>query len=313
VKDPQGEIPIWGKVKVTHSRFEFELLGPVRAWRDGARLQAGSPQQQAVLAVLLLARGGHVSVGSMIDSLWGDRPPKAAVGAVRTYVSRLRQTLGTAEHDANITLESAGDGYLLRGDHVVVDLDIFEARVRDGVAAWRDGSPHAADLCRDALALWRGTPLAGVPGPRFEPIRARLVEMRVDAAEIELAAQVASGDHLAAIAGLRALVTEQPLRESLHELLMLALFRAGRQAAALEVYATARGILHDELGIEPGASLRRMQERVLAGDDRPSPDMNRRVMRGRTLLPRRVGAIRMPLDAPQLAVTSTTKLGSALD
>jgi hypothetical protein len=125
----------------------------------------------------------------------------------------------------------------------------------------------AAELCRAALRQWHGVPLVGVPGPYFEPVRTRMIEMRADAAEIEAAAQVESGDHLAAIANLRTLATSNPLRENLHELLMLALYRAGRQADALEVYERARRILRDELGIEPGPSLKRMQSRVLSADD----------------------------------------------
>ena len=248
------------------TEFRFQLLGPVRAWRDEAELEMGPPQQQAVLVVLLLSRGGHVAMGTMLDALWGQYPPKSGAGAVRTYVSRLRQILSTGDPASDIAIEPIGDGYALRGEHVSVDVELFEERIGAASAA-RQESAEAAELCRAALRQWRGVPLAGVPGPYFEPVRTRMIEMRADAAEIEAAAQVESGDHLVAIANLRTLIASFPLRESLHELLMLALYRAGRQADALEIYEGARRILCDELGIEPGPSLRRMQQRVLSADD----------------------------------------------
>lgn len=250
--------------------FTFRLLGPVRAWRAGTELEVGPPQQQAVLAVLLLARGAHVSMASMLDALWGEHPPKSGAGAVRTYVSRLRQILNAGDASAGIVIEPIGDGYALRGEQVSVDADVFEERVTAAMAARRAGA-DAAGLCRRALAEWRGEPLIGVPGPYFDWVRARLTELRADAAEIEAAVQVEVGDHLAAIAGLRTLITTYPLRETLHELLMLALYRAGRQADALEVYERARRVLRDELGIEPGPALKRMQLRVLSADDALAP------------------------------------------
>jgi DNA-binding SARP family transcriptional activator len=263
------------------TKFRFQLLGPVRAWRDEAELEVGPPQQQAVLAVLLLSRGGHVGMATMLDALWGERPPKSGAGAVRTYVSRLRQILGAGDPASDIAIEPIGDGYALRGEHIWVDVEVFEERIGAASAAGRQ-SAQAAELCRAALRQWSGVPLVGVPGPYFEPVRTRMTEMRADAAEIEAAALVGSGDHLAAIANLRALITSYPLRESLHELLMVALYRAGRQADALEVYESARRVLRDELGIEPGPSLRRMQQRVLSADDDlvPAPVLDARSERG---------------------------------
>jgi DNA-binding SARP family transcriptional activator len=252
------------------TEFTFRLLGPVRAWRGGTELEIGPPQQQAVLAVLLLARGAHVSMASMLDALWGEYPPKSGAGAVRTYVSRLRQILNAADQDAGIVIEPIGDGYALRGEQLSVDADVFEERVGAAVAARRAGA-EAGELCRQALTEWRGEPLVGVPGPYFEWIRARMIELRADAAEIEAAVHVEVGDHLAAIASLRTLITSYPLRESLHELLMLALYRAGRQADALDVYECARRVLRDELGIEPGPALKRMHLRVLSADDELAP------------------------------------------
>jgi DNA-binding SARP family transcriptional activator len=246
--------------------FRFQLLGPVRAWRNETEVRVGPPQQQAVLALLLLSRRGHVAMAALLAALWGDHPPKTGAGAVRTYISRLRQLLGAGDPAAGLAIEQVGDGYTLRGRRLSVDAELFEERVGAALLA-RRGSTEAADLCRAALQLWHGEPLAGVPGLYFEPVRARMAEMRADAAEIEAAAHVESGDHFAAIANLRTLITSNPLRENLHELLMLALYRAGRQADALEVYEGARRTLRDELGIEPGPSLKRMQQRVLSAED----------------------------------------------
>lgn len=204
-------------------------------------------------------------MAALLDALWGDRPPKTGAGTVRTYVSRLRQLLNAGDPAARIAIEPIGDGYALRGEHIRVDIEQFEKRVAAASAA--RGRAEALELCRAALAQWRGVPLAGVPGPYFEPVRARMTDLRADTAEIQAATQAESGNHLAAIATLRALVTAYPLRESVHELLMLALCRAGRQADALEVYDSARRILRDELGIEPGPSLKRMQQRVLSADE----------------------------------------------
>lgn len=249
------------------AEFSVQLLGPMRVWRDGVELTVGSPQQQAVLAALLLSRGGHVSLEAMIDALWGERPPKASTGAVRTYVSRIRHALADGAPGCGLVIDSTGDGYALQAERITVDVDLFEARIAEANLVAEQDNERAAQLCRHALALWRGTPLAGVPGPNAEPVRARMVELRADAVEIESAALIAAGDHLAAIAGLRGLVVDLPLRESLYELLMLALYRAGRRADALEVYANARRLLREELGVEPGVSMRRMHRRVLGSDE----------------------------------------------
>jgi DNA-binding SARP family transcriptional activator len=249
------------------TEFRFQLLGPVRAWRDGIGLRVGSPQQQAVLAMLLLSRGGHVCLETMIEGLWGERPPKACTGAIRTYVSRIRHALSDGSADGSVLIDATGEGYALHADHMKIDIDLFEAQIAEaGVAGEHEGE-RAADLCRQALSLWQGAPLAGVPGPYAEPVRARMAELRADAVQIQSAALIAAGDHLSAIAGLRRLVVDLPLREGLHELLMLALYRAGRRADAFEVYADARRILREELGVEPGVSLRRMHQCVLRSDD----------------------------------------------
>ncbi|MGH3209146.1 MAG: BTAD domain-containing putative transcriptional regulator [Trebonia sp.] len=256
--------------KVLASELRFELLGPVRAWRGSAELELGSPQQRAVLAALLLARGRHVSVDALIEGLWGERPPRTASGTVRTYVFRLRRCLdlGPSRPDQP-TITLVGNGYSLQLGSAILDLAAFEDLVRQGRAARRGGdTARAAGLLRDADALWRGTPLSGITGPYADSQRARLSELQAATAEDRLAMDIESGNHLAAIAELTDLLAAYPLREKLRELLMLALYRSGRQADALTLFEDSRRLLSDELGIDPGPALRDMHQRILRADSR---------------------------------------------
>lgn len=250
------------------AELRFELLGPVRARRDPAELDLGSPQQRAVLAALLLARGRHVAVGALIDALWGERVPRTAPAVVRTYVSRLRQCLQPEPgRPDNAVIRLVGDGYTLLFRSAALDLDDFEKlSVHARTARADHETARAAGLFRAAQALWQGVPLAGIPGPYADTQRARLTELRVAVTEDGLAAEIDTGGHMDAIAQLWELRAEYPLRERLSELLMLALYRAGRQAEALDVFGKSRRMLVDELGIEPGPSLRDMHQRILRAD-----------------------------------------------
>jgi DNA-binding SARP family transcriptional activator len=239
----------------------FEVLGPVRGWHGDTELDLGSPQQRAVLAMLLLARGRQVSLDGLVDGLWEGDVPRSAVGTVRTYVSRLRRRVDS--------IESVGDGYVLRLGSAVLDLDEFEQRLGEARAARdRHDAARGARLLRDALGLWRGTALAGIPGPYADSRRVPLTELYLAATEEKLAADISLGEHAAAIAELRALLTEHPFRERLTELLMLALYKSGRQAEALYVFDGVRHRLSDELGVDPGPSLQTMHRRVLQADRR---------------------------------------------
>jgi predicted ATPase/DNA-binding SARP family transcriptional activator len=245
--------------------LSFSVLGPVRAWRGDAELDVGSPQQRAVLAVLLLAGGRQVPLGALVDALWAD-PPKAAAGTVRTYISRLRGSLGTDQPGGRAeVIESVGDGYALPLCPGALDLEVFlhkTRQARDGV-----GPQDAAALLRDALGLWQGTPLAGLPGDYARTQQVRLAELQMAAAEDRLALDIEQGGHVAAAAELQALLDAHPLRERLSELLMLALYRSGRQAEALAVFGRTRHQLSYELGIDPGPALRHMHQRILQTDE----------------------------------------------
>ncbi|OIJ69906.1 AfsR/SARP family transcriptional regulator [Streptomyces mangrovisoli] len=244
------------------SQLRFGVLGPVRAWRDGEPLPMGSPQQRALLAALLLREGRTATAAELIDALWGPEPPSQALAAVRTYASRLRKVLAAG------VLVSESGGYAVRGlgDGV---LDLAEAQ---DLAAEAEKARGAGDLTRArdalnrALALWDGEPLAGVPGPYADAQRVRLEEWRLQLLESRLDMDLEQGCHAEAVSELTALTAAHPLRERPRELLMLALYRSGRQAEALAVYADTRRLLAEELGVDPRPGLGELQQRILRAD-----------------------------------------------
>ncbi|MDF3300524.1 AfsR/SARP family transcriptional regulator [Streptomyces tropicalis] len=252
-------------------RLRFGVLGPVRAWRGDAPLSTGSPQQRALLAALLLREGRTATAAELIDALWGEEPPSQALAAVRTYASRLRKAL-----DPGVLVSESG-GYAVRG----LGEGALDLAAAQDLAARAERARTAGDLCRArealgrALALWDGGPLAGVPGPYAEAQRVRLEEWRLQLLESRLDMDLEQGCHAEAVSELTALTAEHPLRERLRELLMLALYRSGRQAEALAVYADTRRLLADELGVDPCPELRELQQRILQADpalaEAPSP------------------------------------------
>lgn len=242
--------------------IRFALLGPVRAWDGAAELPLGSPQQRTVLAALLLREGAMVTVDELVAAVWGDEPPRSAVNTVRTYLSRLRTLLRDAA-----TIMSIGGGYALPVDRDAIDVTVFFDHVTDAREARRRGATaDAADSLRAAVALHRGRPLSGAGGPYADAQRTRL-EQQILGARIDLlAAEVELGHADDAIPELTALADEHPLRERVHEILMLALYQTGRQADALAAYQHVRVLLAEELGIDPGAALQAAHRRILAAD-----------------------------------------------
>ncbi|MGX4691490.1 BTAD domain-containing putative transcriptional regulator [Streptomyces sp. JNUCC 63] len=242
--------------------LRFGVLGPVRAWRGEESLATGSPQQRALLAALLLREGRTATAAELIDALWGEEPPSRALAAVRTYASRLRKVLGTG------VLVSESGGYAVRG----LGEGALDLAVAQESAARAEKARSAGDLCQArevlgrALALWDGEALAGVPGPYAEAQRVRLEEWRLQLLESRLDMDLEQGCHAEAVSELTALTAAHPLRERLRELLMLALYRSGRQAEALAVYADTRRLLADELGVDPRPELRELQQRILQAD-----------------------------------------------
>ncbi|MGF1431556.1 AfsR/SARP family transcriptional regulator [Kitasatospora sp. LaBMicrA B282] len=249
--------------------LRFQVLGPVQAWRDEQPLALGSPQQQAVLTALLLHHGRPVTTQELVDGLWGDRPPPQAVAALRTYVSRLRSVVepGRAVRKPAELLVSVRDGYALHIPDEALDLAVFDAQVAKAGSARQSGQPETAyQLLTSALAMWSGQPLAGLPGPYTETQRQRLLDRQLATREERCTVALEIDLHAEIVTELTNLTAAHPLHERLRELLMLALYRCGRQADALSVYAATRKLLIDELGVEPGAALAAMHSRILSAD-----------------------------------------------
>lgn len=247
--------------------LRFAVLGPVRAWRGEEQLDLGTARQRAVAAVLLLHANRPVGRGSLIEAVWGDPAPAYAVNQLQKYVSALRRTLepGREARAPSGVLGWSESGYVLRVGAEGLDLSLFERRVGQGrrAAAQGDARLAAAEL-HDALGLFTGPALADVSSAVLDAERDRLAELRTTVLEERIQADLDLGLHGRLIAELTRLAAEFPLRERFAALLMLALFRAGRQGDALSVYHQVRRSLRDELGVSPGAEVEELHGRILA-------------------------------------------------
>jgi DNA-binding SARP family transcriptional activator/DNA-binding beta-propeller fold protein YncE len=248
---------------VTH---EFRVLGPVEALVDSVRLELGGPKQRAVLALLLLRANELVLRERLIDELWGDAPPPTARETLKVYAGRLRKVLNG--DGPSPRLVTHGGGYLLELDPDQVDVHRFlQLAERGSHTLGRGDAEAAAALLREALALWRGPPLADLgDAPFVRAERGRLEELRLTALEERIEADLAGGRAAAVVPELQQLTREHPYRERLHRQLMLALYRTGRQADALEAYRDLRGRLSTDLGLEPSPDSRDLERAILASD-----------------------------------------------
>jgi DNA-binding SARP family transcriptional activator len=245
---------------------EFSILGPLEVRHEGRPVHIGGAKERALLAFLLLHAGEPVSVDRLIDELWGDTPPATARKSVQVRVAGLRRAV------RGDVLLTRGDAYLVRLEPNQLDLYRFERLLSTGGDALGAGDPAAAIATLDeALALWRGPPLADfVYGSFAQPAIARLEELRAHALELRIEAQLELGRHARVIPELENLIAAHPFRERLRGQLMLALYRDGRQAEALDVYRRTREEFVAELGIEPAPMLQKLQQAILRQD--PSLD-----------------------------------------
>ena len=242
--------------------LEFRILGPLEMLVEGRPVEIVGTRQRALLAILLLRANEVVSRDRLIDDLWGERPPETAANALAALIARLRKALPP---DVVLTRPA---GYELRIERRSLDLHGFETLVEEGSAALAAGDPgQASELLRSALALWRGAPLAEFAYEPFaQPATTRLDELRLVAIENRIEADLALGRHLDVVGELQSLVAEHPLRDRLRGQLMLALYRSGRQAEALEAYRTGRRVFVEELGIEPSPALQELEKAILRQD-----------------------------------------------
>lgn len=242
--------------------MEFRILGHLDVRNGDQVVELASGKQRALLALLILNANETVPTDRIVEELWGERSPQTAPKVIQNHVSQLRRGLGDG------LLVTEGSGYRLRVEQGTLDVDRFEALLAEGRNALERGDADAAaELLREALALWRGSPLADVA---FEPFAqaeiARLEERRAAAVEERVEADLVLGRHADLVAELESLIAKHPLRERLRGQLMLALYRSGRQSEALSAYQEARGTLVGELGIEPGRPLRDLHQAILNQD-----------------------------------------------
>jgi WD40 repeat protein/DNA-binding SARP family transcriptional activator len=249
---------------------EFSVLGPLRVTDEHGPVEIAGLKERILLARLVASAGQLVTTDELVDSLWGDAPPRTAAKSLQTYVLRLRNALEPDRHGSPRLLVTEGPGYRLAVPDEAVDARRF-ARLADlGGRAYRAGRAAAATATlREALGLWRGPAYAGFESARFGGGESRrLDELRLIALEDRIGADLDLGRARETVPEIESLVHEHRLRERLWYLLVLALYRAGRQADALAAYARARALLIGELGVEPGEQLRGLHRRVLAQDDR---------------------------------------------
>ena len=259
---------------------EFRVLGSIEVFEEGnGSITLGGPKQRAVLAHLLLRANHLVPADVLIDEVWGEEPPETARNALQSYASHLRKALGAER------LEGSRAGYRLRAEPSELDATRFQSLLRDARRLLPIDSQAAVGAFDRALALWHGPAFADLAmEPSLRAEAARLEELRLGALEDRIEAQLTIGQHAEVIAELEGLTARYPLRERSWEQLMLALYRAGRQAEALTAYQRARTLLADELGIDPSPELRRLQERILAQS--PELDPGGEPLRGYRLLER---------------------------
>lgn len=260
-------------------RISVQLLGPFAASLGQRAVTPGAAKQRQILALLALNAGQVVTVPTLIEELWGDSPPRSAMTTLQTYVLHLRNRLATAEPGGRKSgefISTRHSGYLLDGQACQTDVWEFERLSRAGRQASEAGDPRAAaDLLDQALALWRGSPLADVPAGRVLDLEITSLEAtRLAVLERRIEADLALRRHSDLVGELTQLVAEYPVNENFCGLLMTALYRSGHAGRALEAFRRLRTVLSGELGLEPSPRLRQLHQAILCGDaalERPGP------------------------------------------
>ncbi|MGF6883268.1 DNA-binding SARP family transcriptional activator [Nocardia sp. GAS34] len=260
-------------------RIRLSALGPLQIELNGSTAPPLRGREQATLAMLAFAPGHTLSTSDLIDGVWGEQRPASALAALRNYVSALRKALGPAAS----ALESSAGHYRLRPDTPIeIDTDLVGRLLAEANDVRRIGDPEkASGLVHSTLARWRGEPLAGLPGPWAAAERSRLRRLRQTLRELAVTLMIDCGDYDGAITELEAMIAAHPLDEPLRALMMTALERSDRRAAALEVYRQISTLLAEELGLDPGPELVAAHTRLLA-DPTPAPT---RTARDRVPLP----------------------------
>ncbi|MEV5410184.1 BTAD domain-containing putative transcriptional regulator [Thermopolyspora sp. NPDC052614] len=256
-------------MSATRTDLHFSVLGPLAVTRDGERVDLGGKRPKALLATLLIAQGKMVTVDRIIDSLWGERAPESALGSMHAYITKLRRVLepDRRPRTPHGVLDRQGPGYVLRIAPETVDAERFTALAERGARLLGEDPFAAGESLSAALALWRGPAYADLADSEFATAEiARLEGARLTARQDHAAARLAVGAAAEAVGDLEFLVREHPLAERSWELLVLALYRCGRQGDALAALRTARERLADELGVDPGPALRAMESAVLRQD-----------------------------------------------
>lgn len=245
----------------------FRLLGPLEVCGShGESVRISQHKPRSLLALLLLNHGSWVSTDLIHTVLWGDDSPRTAFGNIKTYVSHLRRILAGGK-DPRSRIESRVGGYRVIADRHEIDVFLFEQAARRGRKALCDGDlGEAVEHFQNALDLWRGEPFEDLPVAVRQAESVRLDEQHWAVRENLIGARVALGQYHVVLPALRALTIEYPMRERLWCQLLIALYHSGRRGEALTMYQMAYRFLADELGIEPGVELRRLHQRVLAGD-----------------------------------------------
>ena len=245
-------------------RVWLRLLGPVEIADGGSGLRPRGPQSRLLLALLALSAGQVVPVGDLVDALWDDRPPRSARASIQVLLARLRKTLAGVPECA---IERYGDGYRMRIGPGLAGVDVYRFRSLVRSVGHHPADEDAIAVLGQALTLWRGPALADVPGTaRVEAIRSGLAEEHLSALEERFGRLLAAGRDAEAAADIPLMLATHPLAERLAGMLMIAWYRCGRRADALQVFRDLRGRLADELGVEPGAELQRLHQRILSGD-----------------------------------------------